>query len=274
MIEKTVNQAIRKYNLFSKNDKILVACSGGKDSTTALYILKNLGYNVEAINIDSGIRGFSEVHISNLKKFCSQHEIKLHILSFKEEFGYTLCYIRSIMNSKGIKLKSCTLCGVLRRYMLNKRVRKLGATKIVTGHNLDDEAQSIMMNLFRGNLELSARLGPVTGMVKDERFIPRVKPFYFVPESALEAYSRQHKFPVKYDDCPCRSEAYRKEVADILDTFGDKVKLNIVTNFLKALPSLKNKFKTLKSPNICTDCGEPSRKETCQTCKIIRLLAK
>ncbi len=274
MIEQTVKKTIEKYGLFTKKDKILVACSGGKDSTTAIYILKKLGYDVEALHIDSGIKGFSEIHVANITKFCSEQKIKLHLLSFKEEFGYSLCYIKSILHSKGIKLKSCTVCGVLRRYMLNKHVRMLGAAKIVTGHNIDDEAQSIMMNFFRGNLELAARLGPVTGLVQDKHFIPRVKPFYFVPESELEKYSRQHNFPVKYEDCPCRQDAYRKEIADALDVFGDKVKSAIVANFLNQLPLLKKKFKTAKHPKLCRYCGEPSRKEICQTCNIIELLKK
>ncbi|MFC1800808.1 ATP-binding protein [Nanoarchaeota archaeon] len=273
-LEQTTKDTIRKYKLFTKKDKILVACSGGKDSTAVLFILHKLGYNVEAIHVDPTIKKFSEIHIANLKKFCSKHQIKLHILSFKQEFGYSLCYIRSILNSKGIKLKSCTICGVLRRYVLNKHVRELGATKIVTGHNLDDEAQSVMMNFFRGNMELSARLGPETGLIKDKRFVPRVKPFYFVPENAIEAYSKKHNFPVKYGACPCRVGAYRKEVADVLDNLPDKTKLTIVNNLIKQLPLLKKKFKTTKQPNKCKHCTEPSKKELCQACTIIKLLRK
>ena len=163
------------------------------------------------------------------------------------------------------------MCGVLRRYLLNKSAKELKATKIVTGHNLDDEAQAIMMNFFRNTLQLSARLGPMSGMKGNKKFIPRVKPLYFIPEKDIEKYSKVMKFPVKYGNCPCSSEVFRRFTGNMLNDLekqNKNVKKNILCYFLKMLPELKKKFKK-QDYSYCTKCGEPSKGKVCRTCQII-----
>ena len=265
-IEQKVKKTVEKYRLFSKKDKILVACSGGKDSTSILYILKKLGYNVDAITVDAVIGNYTKKNLSNLKEFCKKEGVKLNVVSFRNEFGSSLCYLKSLLYRKGVKLGSCTICGVLRRYLLNKYARKLKASVIVTGHNMDDEAQSVLMNLFKNNLELLARLGPKTGIGKFKHFVPRIKPLYFVSEKEVIEYSKAKKFPVNYNACPCRVNAYRNHVRKLLDYYEKKnlcFKKNIINNFLKVLPSLKKRFKVSEKPNFCSRCNEPSKRNVC-----------
>jgi uncharacterized protein (TIGR00269 family) len=274
-IKQKIKKTIGKYKLISKKNKVLVACSGGKDSTTVLYILSKLGYDVEAITVDALIGNYTKKNLSNLKTFCIKEGIKLHIVSFRKEFGASLCYLKSILAEKGVKLNSCTICGVLRRYLLNKYARKLKADVIATGHNMDDEVQSVLMNLFKNNLELLARLGPKTGISNHKNFIPRVKPLYFVSEREIIEYSKFMKFPVNYDACPCRVDAYRNHIRKLLDSYekaSPDVKKNIINNFLKILPLLKKQFKTIKEPNYCSTCKEPSRNKICMACRILEKL--
>jgi len=273
-IEQKVRETIEKYRLINKKDKVLVACSGGKDSTAVLYILNKLGCNVSAITVDALIGNYTKQNLKNIKRFCKEQKIKLHIVSFREEFGYSLCYLKSILANKGVKLGSCTICGVLRRYLLNKYAKKLKADIITTGHNMDDEAQSVLMNLFKNDPELLARLGPKTGINNFNKFTPRIKPLYFVSEKEVIEYSRLMKFPVKYDTCPCRTDAYRNHIRKLLDNYEKKnpdVKKNIIENFLMFLPLLKKKFKSGK-PDYCKNCGEPSKKEKCMACQILERL--
>jgi len=176
--QKKVLYTIKKYSLITTGDKIAIALSGGKDSTTILHILNELSskkryFTVEAILIDEGIKGYREKTKKDAINFCSQYSIKLNIFSYKKEFGLTLDEILKRANQK-----PCTICGVFRRYLLNKHSRKLKFTKLATGHNLDDEAQSILMNQFRRNNETSARLGPITGISDSKEFIRRIKPLY------------------------------------------------------------------------------------------------
>jgi uncharacterized protein (TIGR00269 family) len=270
--EKTVANTIKKFNLLKKTDKILVACSGGKDSTTILYILNKLGYKPEAITIDASIGNYTKQNLENLKKICKQNKIKLHIVSFRKEFGYSLCYLRSLLNQKGINMTSCTICGVLRRHLLNKYARRLKATKLATGHNLNDEAQAVVMNLLKNNLELLARQGPMTGTNKDKKFVQRVKPMYFITEDEVIEYSKAMKFPVNYAPCPCRVGVYRCLTDEQLTKQEKQRKgthKNIIKWFLSVQPQLKTKFKSTEKQNYCENCGEPAKGTVCMTCQIL-----
>jgi len=181
-IEKRVLKTIKRFQLASDEDKILCAVSGGKDSTNVLYIMDKFFPNVEALTIDARIGNYSKENLENIKLFCSKLGIRLHIVSFADEFGCSLCYIQSVLKEKGLDLNSCAICGVLKRYLLNKKARNLKSDFLATGHNLDDEAQSILMNLLRGNLEMLSKLGPKsTSSVS--KFVPRIKPLYLVKES-------------------------------------------------------------------------------------------
>ncbi|MDP7141576.1 MAG: TIGR00269 family protein [Candidatus Woesearchaeota archaeon] len=269
-IEKKVEETIRKYKLLSKEDKILVACSGGKDSTTILYILNKLGYGIEALFIDLFIGEHSEKNKKNIRKFCSKLGVKLHEVSVKEFTGYSICYMKSVLNSKGNKMKSCAICGSVKRYILNKYAKKLGKTKLVTGHNLDDEAQNFMMNLLKGRVSMNARLGPKAGVVNDKKFVARVKPLYFCSEKEIKEYSKFMKFPVVYEHCPCSVDAFRrflKGQLDELEKENPTVKLNIINYFIEKKLKLKN-----KGVGYCEKCGEPCSDKICSMCRLVKAL--
>jgi tRNA-5-methyluridine54 2-sulfurtransferase len=271
-IEDRVKKTIKDYKLLNKKEKILVACSGGKDSTTILYLLHKWGYNVEAMMIDLLIGKWSDKNLLNVKKFCKEQGIKLNIVSIRKEMGYSICYIRSCIQAKA-KLNNCTICGVIKRWLLNKKARELGAKKLVTGHNLDDEAESVLMNIFKGNPMLCSGLGPVA-MAEGRRFVPRVKPLYFCTNSEIKEYAVAKGFPVLYEPCPCSEGAYRKEIRAIINEAEKDepfIRQNIVKGFLKILPRLK-KMKSNEKLILCKSCGEPAAKEQCRKCEMMSLL--
>ncbi len=273
--EKKVFSTIRNYKLIDKNDKIAVALSGGKDSLTVLNILNTLknktrGFEIEAIAIDEGIQGYRDKTLETAEKFCKENKIKLHIFSYKDEFGNTLDNFL-----KKTTMKACSMCGPFRRYLLNKKSKELGFNKLVTGHNLDDEAQTIMMNYFRRNLETSARLGPITGIVKDRRFIKRIKPLYLMTEKETATYAFLKGLTSDFNECPHSTESYRGDVRDILNNFESKypgTKHSIITSFLEILPLLREHYKNFMPINNCKICDEPCSQEICQTCKIVESL--
>jgi len=272
-MEKEVLETIKKYKLFDKKDKILVAASGGKDSTVVLCLLKKFGYNVSALFIDLGIENYSKKNKENIREFCKNEKIRLYERSFEKEFGFGLSKIKDKLGKIDKNLKACTVCGILRRYLLNKIARKLKADKIVTGHNLDDEAQAILMNLFKANTNVSARLGPIVGVLKDKKFIPRVKPLYFISEDEVKEYSKKKKFPVLYKRCPYVKEAYRNYVRNLLNDYEEKqkgTKLKIVMRFLKLLPELKKRYSGKLS--YCELCKEPSSGKICNSCMLLKRL--
>ena len=265
-IEKQVASTIKKYGLISEGDKVVVALSGGKDSTSILYILKKMGYDVEGLMIDLYLGNWSEVHKKNMIKFCGENDVPLTIVDLKKELGQGICFIKAVLK-KQKNLTGCTVCGIIKRWILNKWAKKLGADKLVTGHNLDDEAQNVLMNFLKGNVLLGVNSSPATGGKSVKGFAQRVKPLFFVPESEIMKYAKAKKFDILYDKCPCAFGTYRVETREWMDSISDKEKSAIVEGFQEIVPKLrKENVFDLKS---CKKCGEPSRADVCNFCKIV-----
>jgi len=316
-IEKQVKETIDKYNLIKRGEKVIVALSGGKDSTSLLYILKKLGYNVSGLMIDLNLGNWSEIHKKNMTFFCRELGIKLNIVDLKKEFGHGICFIKRVVKEKK-NLSGCTVCGVIKRWILNKEAKKLKADKIATGHNLDDECQTVLMNFLKGNIYLGMNSSPATGIEfrksdkreKDSfnfnlspppkndfinnkqinyninsakhktaeskgnrKFSQRIKPFFFTAENKIREYAKKMQFPILYDRCPCAIGTYRVETRAWLSNINDKNKLNIVNQFQKIIPKLREK-RGLGVANKCKICGEPARKETCNACEMFVCLGR
>jgi len=268
-IEGRVVETIREFGLISRGEKVVVALSGGKDSTSVLYILKKLGYNVEGLMIDLGLGEWSEIHNRNMKKFCAEIGVSLTIVDLKSELGQGICFIKAVLKKKK-GLTGCSVCGTVRRWILNRWARRLGADKLVTGHNLDDECQNVLMNFLKGNVLIGANSSPMAGSGIVDGFVQRVKPLFFVPESEIRKYARRKKFDILYDKCPCAFGTYRVETRDWMKEISDAEKLKIVLGFQKIIPSLREEGG--KEFMKCVRCGEPSSGKFCGACKIFECL--
>ena len=273
--EGKVFKAIRQFDLLGKEENLGVALSGGKDSLTVLHILKILSaqnpkIRISAIAIDEGIHGYRDKTLERAKDFCLKNDIKLYIFSYKEEFGMSLNEMLKILS-----VKPCTICGIFRRYLLNKKSRELRLTKLATGHNLDDECQSILMNQFKNNMAASARLGPKAGIVQDKNFVQRIKPLYLCPEKEVTAYAFLNGMLDDFNECPNAVHSFRAQVRDMLNSMEQKfqgTKYSILNSFLETLPLLKEKFREEEGVKSCAKCGEPSANEACNACAYLEKL--
>ena len=305
IIEQKVKDTIKKYNLLNKKDKVVVALSGGKDSTSVLYILHKLGYNVEGLFIDLYLGNWSKKNLENVKKFCEELGVGLTVVDMKKEFGSGICFIKDIVKEKK-NLTGCSVCGVLKKWILNKWARRLGADKLVTGHNLNDETQTVLMNFLKGNIMLGLNSSPATGFEKgfgkvlgvvpthppliegdkvsqsqgsrkfskkSVNFIQRVKPLFFVSEDEIRKFSKKMKFPVLYEPCPCAFGTYRVETRKWLESLklSEKEMLKIVNGFQKMIPKLK-KQSDVREIGVCENCGESCRGKKCKACEIFECL--
>ena len=272
--EGKVFRTIRQFDLLGKEENLGVALSGGKDSLTILSILSKLsgqnpGIKITAIAIDEGIEGYRDKTLITAKKFCGEKKISLNIFSYKDEFGLTLDEMLKILS-----INPCSICGVLRRYMLNKKSRESKLTKLATGHNLDDECQSIMMNQMKNNIGASARLGPKVGITSDDKFVQRIKPLYLCIEKEVTTYAFINGLLDNFNECPNAVHSFRAQVRDMLNEMENKfpgIKYSIVNSFLETLPMLKEKFKG-GVVQICSRCGEPGANDACRACNFLEKL--
>ena len=260
--------------MIRKKNKVAIAVSGGKDSMTLLYVLNKIfkptKIKLIALAIDEGIKSYRDPNFKYVKDFCKKNKIELKTYSFKKEFGKTLDEIKEIDN----KTIPCTYCGVFRRKILNDKALELKVDKVATGHNLDDEAQSILMNQFRKNTRAYATIGPVAGIIENEKFIKRIKPLYFLTEKEITTFAFLNNILDKFIECPNAELGYRNAIRGLLNDFDLKypgTKQNIVSSFLTLSPMIKSNYNKAKIQS-CKSCGSASSKEICQACVLLKNL--
>ena len=203
-ITDKVLKGIRRNKLIEKGDKVAVALSGGKDSVMVLNII-NLLYerniiDLVAITIDEGIEGYRKHGVELAIKNAERLGIKHRIASIKDYFGKTL---DEIMHDESRQHGACTYCGVFRRWIINRVAREEGATKIATGHNLDDETEAILMNYLEGNIDNLTRIG-AKSEPKNDKFTVKIKPLREIPEKEVALYVIACELDVHFDECPRR----------------------------------------------------------------------
>jgi uncharacterized protein (TIGR00269 family) len=267
-VETKVKQTLKKVKL-SKNKRILVALSGGKDSTAVAYILHKLGYKLIGFHIDLGLGKYSEKCLDKIRLLCGDLKIELHIYNVKKEMGSSMCYLRSAIQAKKKGLKNCAICGVLKKWILNREARKFKPDYIATGHNLDDEVQTFLLNILKGSPKLSSNSGVVTRNLSDKKFIPRLKPLFYVAEDDVRSYVKFMKLPYHPESCPCALDSYRIQLRKFLEKTPTKEKENIIKNFDSMFPRLE-KLKDSEL-NFCSKCGEPSRRKICKKCDLLNI---
>lgn len=273
--EKRVRKTIRRHELFETDDKTAVALSGGKDSMTVLTILKDLSEKAPkselfAIMIDEGSPGYRDKLIKTATKYCDELGVRYHIYTFEEELGASIVDI--VKKAKKLKnpMPACSYCGVFRRQLLNQKARELGATKLVTGHNLDDECQTGLMNFVRGDAYRIARAGAMVGMISNELFVPRIKPLRDTPEKEVKLYTQLKGIPTAYASCPYSKESFRVSMKRTILNLEEKypgTRYQLLSSVDELAPILKEHYsKSGNEPLTCKSCGEVSSGDECKFC--------
>ncbi len=277
-VENKVRATIAKYNMLHFDDKIAVGVSGGKDSMALLYILAKLEESfpkakLTAVTVDEGIRGYRDEALKIAKKGCQKFGVKLFIVSFKELFGYRLDelverFCEREINGEG--LTPCAYCGVLRRHALNSAARDCGATKLATAHNLDDETQTILLNILHGDPFRLVRVRPVS-LFTHSSFVRRIKPFCGVLEKEITLYAYLKEIEFQGTPCPYASTALRNDVRVMLNRMEEKhpgLKYTVYRSAEKLWLSLENVVR-MEKLGTCVFCGEPCVGGVCQVCGLL-----
>jgi len=269
MFDKRFRKTVGVHKMLRKNDRVVVGLSGGKDSTVLLHSLaqlkKDLPFELIALTIDEGIKGYRARTLAIAKKECETLGIEQVILGFKKETGKSL---DEAMAEEPSEKLPCTHCGVLRRYLLNKGARELKATKLALGHNLDDIAQTVFMNIMRNEPSRLARMNDP--ILKSARFVPRIRPLMLTPEKENAVYAMLKGIEIEHVECPYARFAFRSHVRRMLNESEERypgTKFKVVNAFLEIEGALRKKYSKGAKMIFCSSCGEPSSQKICMYCK-------
>ncbi|MHA1269743.1 MAG: TIGR00269 family protein [Candidatus Helarchaeota archaeon] len=271
-IERRVKKVINKYKLLKEDDIIAIGISGGKDSLSLLKILTNIEKKFPkakliATMIDEGIKGYREEAIDLAIKMTDELGISLSIFTFKELFGYDLDTIAKIADEKLENGPApCSFCGALRRRALDYAAKQVNATKLATAHNLDDEAQTVLMNILRSDIDRIGRTGPIS-LKLENVFVPRIKPMRAIPEKEIVLYAYYNNIPFHSVECPYAPRSFRHDLREFLNKMEDKR-----PGIKFALLNSGDKIRALTSETQpiykCSICNEPASTKVCKICKM------
>ncbi|MCE1253296.1 MAG: adenine nucleotide alpha hydrolase family protein [Anaerolineae bacterium] len=267
-------RAIKKYGMFTHHDKILVAVSGGKDSLSLWDVLWRLGYQADGLYINLGIDG--EDHYSLQSKnytvsFAAERNLNLHIFDVAAETGKNI--IQLYKQSQRRKGRPCSVCGVVKRHIMNETTRNYQYNVLATGHNLDDEAAVLFSNTLSWSVEYLARQFPV--LEEEEGFARKVKPFCRFYERESAAYALLRGINYIEEECPFSDNStslYYKRLLNQLEDAQPGTKIRFFSNFIEA----RKKGALFQAPesekvvlNPCPVCGQPTGSSgKCYYCRI------
>jgi len=280
-IEDKIRATVAKYEMFQHDDKIMVAVSGGKDSVTLLHILAKIEKNFPkaslcAVTVDEGIKGYRDQALKFAVKNCRKLNVKHVVTSFKDLFGVKLDELVKLIEEKTQaqgELTPCAYCGVLRRRALNIAAREAGVDKLATAHNLDDETQTILLNMVHGDALRIARVKPFL-TERHPKLVPRVKPLCEVPEKEIAFYAYLRQIEFQGVPCPYASAALRNDIRVMLNRMEEKhagIKFTLFKSAERIRPALEKMAEEAKLRE-CKFCGEPTVDNVCKLCSMLREL--
>jgi uncharacterized protein (TIGR00269 family) len=277
-IPEQTERFIKKYVMFTREEKILVAVSGGKDSLTLWDILVRLGYQADGLyiglGIDEGI-GYSSNSHRLTQKFADEHGLKLHAVDVEKEYGQPVPVLADI--TRRGKGRPCSVCGLTKRHVMNRIARDLGYAVLATGHNLDDEAAVLFGNTLNWLGEYLLRQGPV--LPESPGLARKVKPLCRFYEREMAAYALLRGIEYIYEECPFAKGSktiYYKELLNQLETEIPGAKLSFYLKFLEVrkqgLFVAQDRVQAQLSP--CPNCGQPtSAPGLCSFCRLMERAA-
>ena len=268
-VEDRVRKTIERYKMIKENDKVLVAVSGGKDSIVLLNILKGISneysFSVYGFTIDLGIKRYSK-YVEIAEKSFRDTGIEYKIYSLEKEHGFTLDDVVGKMKTR----KPCSVCGMIKRYILNKYAYEHRFNKIATGHNLDDITALQLLHLLRGNLEGLKKLVPV--LEGRGKLVTRIRPLTEVYEKDIELYSKIKGFEVVEEKCPYYIGAKTLFYKDILENIERESPSSKIVFFRmvisKIIPMITTGNEEAGSLKTCRICGMPSSRDVCSFCRL------
>ncbi len=265
---RQVAKGIEAHGLMSKEDKILVALSGGKDSLGLMLELSRQGYQVTGLHIDLAIPVSSQASRHVVERFCRKHNFSLIVKEMAAE-GLPIPKVKA-----ALRRPICSACGKIKRHYFNRVARENGFTVLATGHNLDDEVARLTSNTLRWDTAYLSDQGPA--LDDTEGFGRKVKPLWRLTEFETANYAFLMGIENHYAPCPYSAGASFSVLKHLwvdLEQAMPGRKIEFYQGFLeRGRPAFQ---KTDQSPELkgCERCGYPTSGGVCGVCRIREVLA-
>ncbi len=263
---RMTERTIKEWRMIEPDDKVLVAVSGGKDSLGLWFALTQLGYEADGLYVDLGIDG--DEYSARSKSFAQQLSERLqrplHIVRVAEAMGSPVPEL-----ARWSGREPCSACGTIKRYLFNKFAVEHGYTAIATGHNLDDEAATLLSNLLRWQLGYLARQAPI--LPAHDGLVKRIKPFVRFTEKQVALFTILNGIPYIEQECPFSVGAASLFYKDLLNRIEERspgTKWAFYSQFVELIqPMLSEK---VPEPELrpCVRCGMPTTAEVCAPCRM------
>jgi tRNA-5-methyluridine54 2-sulfurtransferase len=259
-----VREAIRKHRMFTRDERVLVAVSGGKDSLALWDVLIDDGYDTSGLYLDLGIFDYSVESKAKCEAFAARRGVPLIVSSVADEVGAPVPVIKQVT-----RRPPCSGCGLSKRYLMNRVALDHGMPVVATGHNLDDEAATLFGSVMHWRMEALPRQSPALS-ARHPRLVRRVKPLYRLSEQETAAYAFVRRIDYIVEECPFAKGATsiaHKEVLNRMEADSPGAKHNFLFGFLDKARAVFEQAEEV-ALNECVRCGQVTTGEVCGFCKL------
>ncbi|NNC93437.1 MAG: TIGR00269 family protein [Acidimicrobiia bacterium] len=268
-MKRQVERTIHDLEMFESGERLLLGVSGGKDSLALWDILTDLGYPVDGVYIELGIggeQGYSSESLQLAEQFAKDRDLNLQVVDLATEYGYTIP--EAAAETRRV---ACSVCGLSKRYVLNRVAFDGGYDVLVMGHNLDDEAAVLMGNTLTWNVEYIGRQRPVLPAT-GEGLVRKVKPLLRIAERETAAYCVLKGIEYEVEECPMvggNTGIRIKEWLNVMESQRPGTKQQFLFGFLDRV---SDQFADAHQEQVelreCTRCGQPTTSDLCAFCRL------
>ena len=263
VFQRQVQRSIEKHLMFTPQEEVLVAVSGGKDSLALWDALIELGYRTTGLHLGLGIGEYSHVSTTKTVEFAQRRNVRLISVDLEAQ-GLAVPTL-----ARFAKRPACAACGTTKRHEFDRVAFENGFKVLATGHNLDDEAARLLGNVLHWQVHYLAKQSPLLESTH-ERLARKVKPLYRVTEYETAVYAFFRGIDYVVDECPNSVGATQlvyKDMLNRLEAVMPGTKLTFVQDFLT---SGQPAFAAAASgaPQSCEACGMPSFGTLCSYCRL------
>ena len=259
-----VTRSIKRHRMFTHQDKLLLAVSGGKDSLALWDVLLTGGYRAAGLHIDLGIGDYAAHSREITQDFAQKAGTDLIVVSLDSEYGMGVPQL-----SRALRRVPCSGCGLSKRYIFNRVAREQGFNVLVTGHNLDDEAATLMGNVLHWQIGYLGRQSPILESTHPH-LIRKAKPLYTLTERETASYVFLRGIEFVEEECPHAegaSSILYKEALNHIEVESPGSKQQFVDGFLDRMRPLVREEESVELRE-CTQCSDPTTGEVCAFCRM------